>query len=1014
MQIQSSPNPNFDVYYADLAAIAGQGAAHESATRLAFTKLLDLYGKQAEWTLILEQKLSGSRKRPDATLQDAFKIPRGYWEAKDTKDDLDAEVLSKIKIGYPTTNIIFEDTRRAVLYQNGERVFEADLNKPEQLASLLEQFFNHTPEQVQQFYEAFQIFLNDLPTLAANLNSVIAAQHATNRAFQDAFTDLRLLCRASLNPQITDNAIDVMLVQHLLTERLFRTVFDNPEFVRRNVIAREIDGVIDALASHSFSRGEFLKSLDYFYVAIENTARTITTFSEKQGFINAVYEQFFQRYSPDQADTHGIVYTPQTLVDFMCESVEHVLSSEFGLSLSSPGVAILDPCTGTGNFLVNLLRRISPLDLTRKYKEELFANEVMLLPYYIASLNIEHAYFEQMGKYEQFEGLCFADTLDLGSVQPKLALSEENTERMLAESSAPIRVIIGNPPYNIGQKNENDNNKNRKYQLVDERIKKTYAKQSKATLTTKLYDAYVRFFRWATDRLGGQDGVVCFVSNNSFVEQIAFDGMRKTLCEEFDKIYHLDLHGNVRKNPKLSGTKHNVFGIQVGVGITLLIRNKQDSTQFLKYARVPETWDRLEKEIFLKETRDISHIDWRDLQPDAKNDWLTEGMEAGFEAFLPMGTKAAKASGNMDVAAIFKTYSLGVSTNRDSVVYDFDKAKLAARVQTFIKNYNAEVHRWVRDGKPKEIDAYVSYANVKWSRNLKSELKRERYAEFDDKLVRRSLYRPFSSRWLYYADIIVDEPSGTGSYFPTTTSQNENQLLCLCSVGHRANFTALMTASIPNLNLNSTDGFQCFPLYTYAVDGKIRKDNITDWALEKFRAQFGPDVTKRQIFDYVYAALHHPRYRAKYAENLKRELPRIPLVPDADTFRALAESGAKLAALHVGYETADEYPLTQIVNKKTPFSWRVGKMKLNKAKTGVEINDSLTLDGLPPEVWAYKLGSRSALTWVMEQHQADTEKGIDPNRKDDPEYIVRLVRRVVTVSVETVKLVDGLPDLQVN
>jgi predicted helicase len=368
-----------------------------------------------------------------------------------------------------------------------------------------------------------------------------------------------------------------MLVQHIQTERLFRTVFDDSDFTNRNVIAAEIEKVIRALTSRSFNRSAFLKRLDYFYVAIEAAAQTIDDFAQKQTFLNTVYERFFQGFSKDQADTHGIVYTPQPIVDFMVASVDEVLQQEFGLSLSSEGVQILDPATGTGNFIVNILRRINRRDLRRKYHTELFANEIMLLPYYIASLNIEHAYYDLTGEYEPFEGICFTDTLDLADAQQLSLFAEENTERVQRQKDAEITVVIGNPPYNVGQMSENENNKNRRYKVVDRHIREAYAAGSRATLKNQLYDAYVKFFRWATDRLQGRDGIVCFVSNNSFVDQLAFDGMRKHLLQDFNHIYHLDLHGNVRKNPKLSGTTHNVFGIQVGVGITIAIRNSSKS-----------------------------------------------------------------------------------------------------------------------------------------------------------------------------------------------------------------------------------------------------------------------------------------------------------------------------------------------------------------------------------------------------------------------------------------------------
>jgi predicted helicase len=364
------------------------------------------------------------------------------------------------------------------------------------------------------------------------------------------------------------------------------------------------------------------------------------------------------------------VYTPQEIVDFMCASVEEVLQREFGTSLSAPGVQILDPCTGTGNFIVNLIRRIAGASLELKYREDLFANEIMLLPYYIASLNIEHAFYEHAQHYEEFKGICFVDTLELEGQQMQM-FTEANTERIQRQKAAEIRVIIGNPPYNVGQENENDNNKNRRYPVVDGRIRQTYVADSKATLKTQVYDPYVKFFRWATDRLQGRDGVVCFVSNDSFVDQIAFDGMRKHLLQDFTEGYHLDLHGNVRQNPKLSGTTHSVFGIQVGVGITLAIRSSRQTQRALYYHRVPEDWRKEQKLAYLREATALANVEWRELQPNAQYTWLTEKLRPEFDtdAFLPMGSDGADPS---KAHAVFGRHSGGVKTNRDTWVYDFD------------------------------------------------------------------------------------------------------------------------------------------------------------------------------------------------------------------------------------------------------------------------------------------------------------------------------------------------------
>ncbi|MFN8476160.1 MAG: type ISP restriction/modification enzyme [Anaerolineae bacterium] len=1002
-----------NAYYAQLDNYRVLGVDNELGLRSAFQTLLEEGGRAQGWTLIVEKSHS-RRARPDGTFVDEFKLPRGWWEAKDTKDDLDTEIRLKIGRGYPLKNTIFEDTRRGVLYQDGKRVLDADLRAPAELQHLLDTFFGYTESHVEEFHQAVDAFRDQIPDLAEAMERIIEDERKGNTAFVAAFDKFLDLCRSALNPNISVQAVEEMLVQHLLTERLFRTIFDNPDFTRRNVIAAEIEKVIDALTSRSFSRAAFLKRLDPFYLAIEDAARGIGDYAEKQAFLNTVYERFFQGFSRKQADTHGIVYTPQPIVEFMVNSVDAVLKREFGKRLSSEGVVILDPATGTGNFIVNIVNKLDGSALPRKYAGELFANEIMLLPYYVASLNIEHAYFERTKHYAPFEGVVFADTLDLARpMQPSFALfSEHNTERVQREKDAPITVIIGNPPYNVGQQNEMDNNKNRRYDEVDRRVRATYARDSRATNKNALADVYVKFFRWATDRLGERDGIVCFVSNNSFVDQAAFDGMRKHLLQDFTQVYHLDLHGNVRKNPKLSGTTHNVFGIQVGVGVTVAIRNRQNPARVLRYHRVPEMWRKEDKLAYLAEAKGLDGVAWRDLTPDAKQTWLTEGMQADYDDFLPIGTKETKALRGPDAEAIFKDYGGGVKTNRDEWAYDFSRDNLIKEITHFIESYNAEVDRWKRrPDKTVNVDDFVTddETALKWSRDLKLDLQRGRYAEFSVAKIRHALYRPFVHTYLFLDRILNEEVYIMPQVFPTPASEGENVAIWL-KVGSEWPMFALMTNLIPDLLPQG--GSQVFPLYVYDEDGGNRRDNVTDWALQKFQAAYGADVAKRDIFHYVYAVLHHPTYRERYKDNLKRELPRIPLVADAATFRRWADIGAQLAALHLGYESAAEYPLQYVENRSVPFTWRVTKMRLTPDRGSVVVNEALTLQGIPPEAFDYRLGNRSALEWVIDQYQVTRDKrsglGSDPNRPDDPQYIVRLIGRVITVSLETRRLVAAL------
>jgi predicted helicase len=557
---------------------------HEGAVLSAFQQLLESCGRQFDWTLEQQFAIKRSKKQPiriDGALVDSYHLPRAYWEAKDSKDDLKKEVQKKFAVGYPKDNIIFQQPDRAILYQDGKLVMDVDITKDQELVDVVRQFFEYRAPAIAQWEKAAEEFGDRVKDHATALLELIRTQEKTNKKFIDAFAAFMQLCRQSINPNLAESAVEEMLIQHLLTERIFRSVFNNPDFAQRNIIAVEIEKVINALTSKHFSRAHFLSSLDRFYGAIEETAATIDDFSQKQDFLNTVYEKFFQGFSTKVADTHGIVYTPQPIVNFMVKSVEEILQREFGKSLVDKSVHILDPFVGTGNFIMRVMREIAEIQksaLPHKYEHELHCNEVMLLPYYIASMNIEHEYFEQTGKYEAFEGICLVDTFEDQRIEQLGLFTPENMKRVERQRESDLFVVIGNPPYNVGQLNENDNNKNRKYTTknktgIDDRVAATYAKASKATLKNSLSDPYVKAIRWASDRIG-DEGVVAFVTNNSFIDGIAFDGMRQYLEQEFDQIYVLDLGGNIRKNPKLSGTTHNVFGIQVGVSVNIFVRKR--------------------------------------------------------------------------------------------------------------------------------------------------------------------------------------------------------------------------------------------------------------------------------------------------------------------------------------------------------------------------------------------------------------------------------------------------------
>ena len=1011
-------------YYAALDQFANLGVTHETAVRAAFQDLLQHCARQAGWTLVPEHAVNprrGHRIIVDGALIDDFRLTHGYWEAKDIHDDLPAEVERKFAAGYPRDNILFQTPQRAILWQNGRMLLDNDLTDPARLIETLNAFFAYRPQEYAAWEEAVAQFKDRVADIGQGLAQLIQQERRSNPAFTTAFAGFLDKCRQSINPNLSEEAVEEMLIQHLLTERLFRTVFNNPDFTHRNVIASEIESVIHALTSQSFSRADFLGSLDRFYIAIERTAATIHDFSQKQHFLNTVYEQFFQGFSVKVADTHGIVYTPQPIVDFMVKSVAEILEREFGRSLADEGVHIIDPFVGTGNFIVRMMREIPRTALARKYSSELHCNEVMLLPYYIASMNIEHEYFDATGKYVPFEGICLVDTFDLAEDRQLPLFAPENTQRVESQKETPMFVVIGNPPYNVGQVNENDNNKNRKYPTMDKRVAETYASASRATLKQALADPYVKAIRWASDRIG-DEGVVAFVTNNGFLDGVAFDGMRKHLGQDFDKIYHIDLKGNARTSgERRQREAGNVFDdqIRVGVGISFLIKKAEvqsDDAQVYIYS-VDDYLKAREKQEILTQVGDYKGVPLKRVAVDKKYTWLTEGLHADFESFVPLGTREAKGAKGVADDVIFRLYSLGVSTNRDAWAINFNRDALKRNMERMIGFFNEQVFKWTRQtGRDTNVDDFVVYDGKKigWTYRLKQELKRGNIAEFAHEKVRRSLYRPFAESSLYFDRMMNERVYVFPSIFPTLETEEVNRAICVSGLGSNKPFQTLAAKMIPCLDI--LEKTQCFPYYTYDEDGSNRRENITDWALDRFRAHYHDDtITKWDIFHYVYGLLHHPVYRDRYQANLKRELPRIPFAPD---FRAFAAAGARLAHIHVHYEDQPQYPLAQIETPDAPLDWRVEKMRLSKDRTRLTYNRFLTLDGIPPEAFNYRLGNRSALEWVIDQYRVKTDKrsGIlnDPNRGDDPQYILRLIGKVISVSLETVEIVASLPKLGIG
>ena len=716
--------PHIESYYEELRRlIEFGGSTNEQSTRRAFESCLTAYCLGHRETLLLVPELTTvSGVRPDGTVKDELRLARGYWEAKDAADNLDNEIQSKLDRGYPRDNIIFEDTQTAVLYQNGDVAMRVDMKRPGELHRLITQFLNHELPSIEEFRKALEQFKTDLPEVLSNLRDTIAHAESGIIEFQNASADFLDLCRASIGPRVSEEDVREMLLQHILTKDIFLRVFAEEQFHRENDIAQQLDKLEQSFFTGNLRR-QSIDRLRTYYGAIGRAADDIADYAEKQQFLKNIYEDFYQAYNPAAADRLGVVYTPNEVVDFMIRGTDDLLRKHFERGLADRNVQILDPATGTGTFVTNLIKFLPEDRLEHKYRYEIHANEVAILPYYIANLNIAYSYKERTGSYLDFPNLCFVDTLDNmgwegqgatggGVVRQSAfdlgALSTDNWIRVQEQNEKRISVIIGNPPYNANQQNENDNNPNRPYREVDWRISQTYVNES-AAQKTKQYDMYKRFIRWASDRLA-DDGIIAFVTNRSYLDARQDDGFRKTAVEEFTDIYVLDLSSDVRRNPKIAGTTHNVFGIQTGVAIGFFVR---DSSKLgacdVHYASREDVELASDKLAFLRNAK-LGDIGLEAIVPDKNSNWLDQ-TDTDFESLMPVAnrqTKLAKTAN--EERAIFRLYSMGVVTNRDEWVYDFDRSALRKKVRAFVKSY--EKVRFKHGGAKVDTDSYRYYDQV--------------------------------------------------------------------------------------------------------------------------------------------------------------------------------------------------------------------------------------------------------------------------------------------------------------
>ncbi len=886
-----------------------------------------------------------------------------------------------------------------------------------------------------------------------------------NEKERAAFNNFAGELRDDLNGSISDGEVIEMLAQHLITKPVFDALFEDYSFAQHNPMSLAMQGVLDVLQEHRLDKEA--DTLQRFYDSVKMRAAGIDNAAGKQKIVVELYDKFFRNAFPKMAERLGIVYTPVEVVDFIIHSVAHILQTEFGQTLGSKGVHIIDPFTGTGTFITRLLQSglIAPEHLPHKYKHEIHANELVLLAYYIAAINIEAVYHGIVGgNYQPFEGICLTDTFQMYEKEDLVdALLVDNSARRKRQKKLDIRVIIGNPPYSVGQRSENDNNDNITYPHLDGRIRATYAARSDATLSKGLYDSYVRAIRWASDRIG-HSGVVGFVTNAGFLDAKTTDGLRKCLIDEFSSVYIFHLRG--LRGLKTAGDRAKreggqIFGAASGAAICIffLVKNPDAGRNGdIHFHDIGDYLNRDEKLARISSFADIAGIEaadgWQVIKPDVHGDWLKQ-RDDSFQEYLAVGDKKG------DGPRLFENFSLGVVTNRDAWCYNASKDGVTANMTRMIAFYNAEVGRLAHshpglDKKHREaiLDDFINpdATQIAWTRSLKQDLAKDKRFAFDPTCLVPSLYRPFNKQWLYFNRRFNEMVYQMPRFFPDAAAKNV--VIGVSASDSRSAYSVFISDHVTSLHAVDMVGSQYFPLYLYddpeseaalaptqstlfGADAKPatdpatrRRDAITTEGLAHFQSAYpGETISREDIFYYVYGLLHSPDYRERFADNLGKELPRIPRVKTAADFWAFSQSGRKLADLHLNYESVEPYPLKidSGGKKLADADYRVEKMRYGKTGKGKDLttlhyNDRITLTGIPLEAYDYVVNGKPALDWVVERQCVKTDKdsGIVNDANDwavetmgNPRYPLELFERVVTVSVETMRIVKALPALEI-
>lgn len=955
----------------------------------------------------------------------------GWVENKDAKDDLNKEIKNKKEKQYPLLNTIFENSKELVLFQDGKEVIRVNMSKSEELDKVLIKFVSFRPEEYKKFQDAFNNLKRILPDLAKDLREFFKEEKKINKKFKENLKEFTKKCQLSINNNITEELAIEMIIQHMLTRDIFVIFFQNANFHMNNIISKSISNILTHINQKSFEITEKIKS---YTDCLSSYTKTITK-DDKQDILKTFYSDFYKALNSKKADVQGIEYTPIQIVKFMVDASEELLYKHFNKKLSSRDVNILDPCSGTGIFMAEIINRINLKDLEYKYKNELFSNEIDIMPYYISNLNIENAYFERTNSYEIFENICFLDTLEFQTKLGNNALfgmeefSEGNVKRAVRQYEKKINLIIGNPPYNANQKSENDNNKNKVYIDLDKRIKDTYVNLSSAQ-KTKQYDMYKRFIRWASDRIKSEDdGIIAFITNNAYLDSRQDDGFRKSVQKEFDYIYIIDLKGNARKRNKSEGG--NVFNIQTGVAIMFLIKKGVSENQNkinplnqkkanIKYYNIGDFLSGDKKLMSLQQ--DISFFDFEDIIPDNKGQWLNQTNNDFYEhtALIDKNVKNQKVGKAIEQKAIFKLFSLGVLTARDDWAYDFDKEQLEKKIKHFLKVYDKERKKWA-DKKLNDanFNDNLDYS-IKWVGDTKDYMVKNKEIKFNKNAIRKCLYRPFVKNYVYFDYPIMQRPYQNKMLFLNINS--ENITINFNIVKPRRYTDCFASKMLIDFAFN-IEGNISVPLYVY--ENGEKKLNITDYAIKEFQNKYKDKATAENIFAYCHAVLSSPKYQKEYEENLKIDYPRIPLYKNFDRFVELGKRLIKLQTEFENFDCRNEEIQLKIEKDFKYMPEDFSMIKLNKEKGIIIFDGKNRIENIPKKAFDYKIGTRSALDWIIDyykpkklnpqkelHHKTLIENGLNSyDYKNIREYLFELIPKVIEISVETVDIFKELEKL---